>query len=82
MRYRRGECVPSLWLDGSRFTFGGFNELATFLRPDEILGVEIYPRSLGLPADLVDPRTDCGAIAVWTQPPPPKLDKPDQGHVR
>ena len=81
MKLRRGECIPSLWLNGSRFTFGGFDELTTYLRAEEILGVEIYTRALGLPADLIDPRSECGAIAVWTQPPP-AAKKPEHGHAQ
>jgi hypothetical protein len=81
MKLRRGECIPSLWLNGSRFAFGGFDELTTYLRAEEILGVEIYTRALGLPADLIDPRSECGAIAVWTQPPP-AAKKPEHGHAQ
>lgn len=81
MRQRRGECVPSLWLNGSRFTFGGFDGLATFVRPEEILGVEIYPRALGMPADFTAPLSECGAIAVWTQPQPPKK-APERPHAQ
>jgi len=81
MKLRRGECIPSLWLNGSRFTFGGFDELTTYLRAEEILGVAIYTRALGLPADLIDPRSECGAIAVWTQPPP-AAKKPERGHAQ
>jgi hypothetical protein len=66
---------------GRASTFGGFDELTTYLRAEEILGVEIYTRALGLPADLIDPRSECGAIAVWTQPPP-AAKKPEHGHAQ
>src|SRR4029078_11810817 len=56
MKRRRGECTRSLWLNGSRFAFGGFDELTTYLRAEEILGGEIYTRPLGLPAALLYPR--------------------------
>lgn len=82
MRGRRGECSPSLWLNGSRFSFGGFDELVTMVRPEDVLGVEIYPRALGMPADLTDPMRECGGIVVWTQPAPLTTKKPDPPDAR
>jgi hypothetical protein len=82
MRGRQGACLPSLWLDGSRYR-QTFDDMMTMVRSGEMLGVEIDSRSLGLPSEYTEPRKDCGAIVVWTKPPPPTMArKPKLGVAR
>lgn len=61
-------CTPILFLDGHQ-SFFTFDDLNGLLDPQEILGVEIYPRHVEVPTEFVyDINNPCGAIVVWTRP--------------
>ena len=58
-----GECVANIFIDGVRYSpeIGG---LDSFTWPSEIEGLEVYTRSLYVPAQFWV--NDCGTILVWT----------------
>lgn len=59
----RGGCRPDLWVDG--VLAGITADLDSFLRPEEIEGVEVY-KGTELPMEFGS--NLCGAIVVWTAP--------------
>jgi hypothetical protein len=59
-----GRCVAPVWVDGVRASY----DFVSFLRPDEIGIVEVYPRSLDVPARYNSNGDNrCGVVAVWTK---------------
>ena len=67
----RTVCVPTLYVDGLIDRAGDFD----IYYSDEIAGVEVY-REHDRPSEFVDPANACGAVVVWTRPPPPKPKRP------
>ena len=66
MRAGTSLCEPAIFLDGipvRQLSESGVNHLLT---PQMIEGVEVYPRSAGVPPNLVTPNT-CGVVAFWTR---------------
>jgi hypothetical protein len=66
MRGTLGSCIPAIYIDGlavRQFNDSGVDD---FLKPEMIEGVEVYPGSVGAPAEFVDP-TLCGVVAFWTR---------------
>ena len=59
-------CTPNLFLDGMRMPLAGVNDLNSFLRPDDLVGVEIYPAGT-VPAQFDPGLTGCGSIVLWTK---------------
>jgi hypothetical protein len=59
-----GRCVAPVWIDGVKATY----DFLSFLRPDEIGIVEVYPRSFDVPMRYTaNGDRNCGAVAVWTK---------------
>ncbi len=60
-----GFCMPEVLIDGAEAAFGHLIDLM----PDEVGGVEVYPRASQIPARFVPPgiRPACGMILVWTK---------------
>jgi hypothetical protein len=67
----RTACVPTLFVDGMIDRMGDFD----IYYSDEISGVEVY-RENTRPSEFVDPSNACGAVVIWTRPPPPKPKEP------
>lgn len=68
MRSRLGkdECEPTVFLDGDRSTV---EELYLY-RPQELIGVEVYPDIADAPAQYLRPSdyvSNCGIILAWTK---------------
>jgi hypothetical protein len=70
---RRGECIPTLFLDGRRVGRSTEVDLNVFAAPEHIAGIEIYRSAADTPVELrsaldvasgLDP---CGVIGVWTR---------------
>jgi len=59
----RGGCRPDLWVDG--VMAGTTSDLDSFLRPEEMEGVEIY-KGAELPMEFGS--NLCGSIVIWTAP--------------
>lgn len=58
----RGNCHPTIYLDDSRFE-GGLAALSSFVRPSDILGVEIYTSATAPPQF----NEGCAMIVVWSR---------------
>jgi hypothetical protein len=58
-------CQPEVLIDGTQAAFGHLVDL----RPEEVGGVEVYPRASQIPPRFVPPgiRPECGMILVWTK---------------
>lgn len=69
-------CFPAIYIDGQYMSDLGADEIDTFVRPGEIVGIEVYSgpwapvqftrgmAGIGTVGDL------CGSIVIWTQPEP------------
>lgn len=60
-----GFCEPEVLIDGAQAAFGHLIDLM----PEEVGGVEVYPRASQIPPRFVPPgiRPTCGMILVWTK---------------
>jgi hypothetical protein len=67
MRGTWGRCVPTVFVD--RMRMPGNEALDSFLPPDIVAAVEVYPASF-VPAEFQDIFSGCGTIVVWTGPRP------------
>ena len=67
----RGACTPSLFVDGVLDRVGDFDAYFGM----DIAGIEVYQREAVRPLEFVDPSNPCGAIAIWTRPPQPKVKR-------
>ncbi len=71
-------CRPTLFLNGMRIAPGDDDvDLDTFVRPNEIEGIAIYPSAAQTPAEYQS-RHACGTIVIWMGAPPPRLTVPKQ----
>lgn len=70
LRAHRG-CGPGYFIDGVPA-----HSSALWLTPvNEIEGIEVYSGPSETPPELESGSTQCGAIALWTRPPPPRRPK-------
>jgi hypothetical protein len=58
-------CLPTILLDGIEVSGNTLSDLLS----NEVGGVEVYPRPLSVPAELLPPGRppECGMVAVWTK---------------
>jgi carboxypeptidase family protein len=69
--YSGGYCLPAVYIDGLRMTELSAREIDMWVRPEELEGMEVYPRAGQAPAEFT--RLDgCGSIVLWTQRRLPK----------
>jgi hypothetical protein len=70
-------CRPVVYLDGvewssgsEAFQLGNGGPLGPNFAsmPDEVFGMEVYPRASDVPVRYRDPRAHCGAILIWSKP--------------
>jgi hypothetical protein len=72
--YTGGYCTPVVYIDGAPISGLMVRELDSWVRPDEIAGMEIYARAGQAPAQFT--RLDgCGAIVVWTRRQTPRAKR-------
>jgi Carboxypeptidase regulatory-like domain/TonB-dependent Receptor Plug Domain len=72
--YTGGYCTPTVYIDGVPIRDLTVREVDSWVRPDEIAGMEIYSRAGSAPAEFT--RLDgCGAVVVWTKRPTPRTKK-------
>ena len=60
-----GWCAPSFFLDGHYMEQLSAGDIDAWVRPDEIIGVEVYT-DVSAPAEFQPRANDCGSIVVWT----------------
>lgn len=63
-------CAPSVYVDGHYMSTLSADDIDSWIRPDEIAGIEIY-RGAGTPPEFSIGLTQqyCGSIVIWTRPP-------------
>lgn len=71
LSFRRAECTPRVLLDWKEVT-GGAEELDAVIDPALVAGMEVYTRSIAVPAEFGTSNAAFGVIAIWTgaRPPP------------
>ena len=65
-----GDCVARTFIDGVRYDQTPMTSVDDLLSPEELQGVEVYPRPRSAPIqyqDLTNP--GCGVVLFWTRPP-------------
>lgn len=63
--FRQGDCEPTFVLDGVKL--GGNILLDEVVHPANVLALELYPRSHGVPAQWSGYDAGCGVILIWTK---------------
>jgi hypothetical protein len=59
----RGWCVPGLYIDGFS---GDWDQVQTY-KPQDLVGVEMYPRAASAPLQYQQVATGCGVVLIWTK---------------
>ena len=59
-----GYCVPALYIDG--FYYEDYDPLLSY-GPDDLIGVELYPRATSAPIEFQRVASGCGALVIWTK---------------
>jgi len=59
----RGWCVPALYIDGF---LGDWDQVQTY-KPQDLVGVEMYPRAASAPLQYQQVSTGCGVVLIWTK---------------
>ncbi len=76
MRGAFGNCVPTIYLDGTPLHAFSIGDLDTMVQPEYIAGIEIYSSAAEAPPQFVDFSTGCGSIVIWTRNALPRRAKP------
>ena len=65
----RRSCIPALYIDGTMVRRAGERGLYIdeFVRPDEILGIEVYRGSSEIPLQYGGTLGTCGVVLIWTR---------------
>jgi hypothetical protein len=67
----RGNCTPTVFVDGMP-VFDGATDLDQIVRPQELMGIEVYNGTAGIPPQFAAQAGGCGAVVVWTKRGPSK----------
>ena len=59
----RGWCVPGLYIDGFP---GDWDQIQTY-KPQDLVGVEMYPRAASAPLQYQQVASGCGVVLIWTK---------------
>jgi hypothetical protein len=63
----QGECVPPVFVDGRSMRALSADDIDTWVRPDEVAGIEIYAGGR-VPPQFQEGMGGCGSIVIWTKP--------------
>jgi len=76
------KCAPDLWVDGRYRRGVSVGEMNNFIPLDQIEHIEIYTDPYSVPGQFVNfkpgGKPTCGAVIVWTAPPPKKAAPPSR----
>ncbi|MCY7380672.1 MAG: carboxypeptidase regulatory-like domain-containing protein [Gemmatimonadaceae bacterium] len=61
-----GWCAPVIYIDGRQMNTLSADEIDTWMRPDDIVGIEVYAGA-GMPAQFEQGMSACGTIVIWTR---------------
>lgn len=59
-------CLPVIFIDGRRMNNLSADELDTWMRPKDIIGIEVYTGA-GVPPQYEQGMSACGSIVIWTR---------------
>ena len=59
----RGWCLAALYIDGF---LADWDQVHTY-RPQDLVGVEMYPRAASAPVQYQQVATGCGVVLIWTK---------------
>jgi Carboxypeptidase regulatory-like domain/TonB-dependent Receptor Plug Domain len=62
----RGGCV-NVYVDGSRWQQMEAGDLDSFVRPQDVAAIEVYPGGGSMPVEFQSAGGDCAAVVVWTK---------------
>jgi hypothetical protein len=57
-------CYPAIYIDGQPMQDLDADDLDKWVRPEEVLGIEVYP-GVSAPAEFQQAMTGCGSILIW-----------------
>lgn len=55
-----------IFIDGRLMNTLSADEIDTWMRPDDIVGIEVYAGA-GMPAQFQQGMSACGSIVIWTR---------------
>ncbi|MDB4906675.1 MAG: TonB-dependent receptor plug [Gemmatimonadetes bacterium] len=61
-----GRCIPALLLNGSAIHLDARTNLDSLVRPDDVLGLEVYTHDVQPPSAYQSAAGECGTIVIWT----------------
>ena len=59
-------CLPVIFIDGRQMNNLSADELDTWMRPKDIIGIEVYTGA-GVPPQYEQGMSACGSIVIWTR---------------
>ena len=62
----RNGCV-NVFVDGSRWQQLEAGDLDSFVRPQEVAAIEVYPGGGSMPVEFQSSGGDCAAVVAWTK---------------
>jgi len=62
----RQGCV-TIYVDGSKWQQMEAGDLDSFVRPQDVAAIEVYPGGGSMPAEFQTTGADCAAVVVWTK---------------
>lgn len=62
----RAGCV-NVYVDGSRWQQLEAGDLDSFVRPQDVAAIEVYPGGGSMPVEFQSSGGDCAAVVVWTK---------------
>jgi len=62
----RAGCV-NVYVDGSRWQQMEAGDLDSFVRPQDVAAIEVYPGGGSMPVEFQSTGGDCAAVVVWTK---------------
>jgi hypothetical protein len=57
-------CYPAIYIDGQPMQEVDIDDLDRWVRPEEVLGIEVYP-GISAPAEFQQAMSGCGTILIW-----------------
>ena len=61
------ECLPRLFVDGSRVTYDAMNDINSVVNPNQVEALEVFRGPSEIPVEFNDNNSTCGVILIWTR---------------
>jgi hypothetical protein len=62
-----GRCLPLLFIDGTRVSYGGSADINSLVAPNQVEAVELYSSAANIPVQFNGAGSACGVILIWTR---------------